>query len=110
MFWSPGREPGWVERSASSLPATELGASSTTATAALGTDFDWQEAEKTLPAGFIGTPADVAGLAVFFASDEARYIIGQTMVIDGDQLAVMPCLGSSLGPSQVRFGRWYVEK
>ena len=76
---------------------------------ALGTDFDWKEAEKTLPAGFVGTPADVAGLAVFLASDEARYIIGQTMVIDGGQLAVMPCLSDSLGPSQVRFGRWYVE-
>jgi len=75
---------------------------------ALGAGFDWAQAEKTLPAGFVGTPADVAGLAVFLASDEARYIVGQTLVIDGGQLAVMPCLSDAMGPSQVRFGSWYL--
>ena len=84
--------------------------SSVSLSVCLGADFDWQEAEKALPAGFIGSPADVAGLAVFLASDEARYIVGQTLIIDGGQLAVMPCLGDSLGPSQVRFGSWYVER
>ena len=40
---------------------------------ALGSDFDWQEAEKTLPAGFIGTPSDIGQLALFLASDDSRH-------------------------------------
>jgi acetoacetyl-CoA reductase/3-oxoacyl-[acyl-carrier protein] reductase len=35
------------------------------------------------PAGFIAEPADVAGLVAFLASDEARFITGQTILIDG---------------------------
>lgn len=35
------------------------------------------------PAGFIGEPADVAALVAFLASDEARFITGQSILIDG---------------------------
>ena len=35
------------------------------------------------PAGFIGTPEDVAAAVRFLASDEARFITGQTLLIDG---------------------------
>ncbi len=35
------------------------------------------------PAGFIAEPADVAALVAFLASDEARFITGQTILIDG---------------------------
>ena len=37
----------------------------------------------TTPAGFVAEPEDVAGVVAFLASDEARYITGQTLVIDG---------------------------
>jgi 3-oxoacyl-[acyl-carrier protein] reductase len=36
-----------------------------------------------IPAGYFGTPEDVAGVVVFLASDSARYITGQVITIDG---------------------------
>ena len=36
-----------------------------------------------LPTGRLGTPQDVANLAVFLASDAASWITGETYVIDG---------------------------
>lgn len=39
--------------------------------------------KSTTPAGFIAEPADVAGVVAFLASDDARYITGQTLLIDG---------------------------
>ena len=40
------------------------------------------------PAGFIGEPADVAALVSFLASDEASFITGQTILIDGGRWMV----------------------
>jgi 3-oxoacyl-[acyl-carrier protein] reductase len=37
----------------------------------------------TIPAARWGTPADVAGAAVFFASEEAAFITGQTVSVNG---------------------------
>jgi 3-oxoacyl-[acyl-carrier protein] reductase len=34
----------------------------------------------------LGDPEDVAFAMLFFASDEARYITGQTLVVDGGQI------------------------
>lgn len=36
-----------------------------------------------IPAGRIGTPADMAGAALFLCSPAASYVIGQTLVVDG---------------------------
>jgi 3-oxoacyl-[acyl-carrier protein] reductase len=38
---------------------------------------------KQIPLGYLGTPEDVANLAVFLASDRARYITGVTYDING---------------------------
>ena len=38
---------------------------------------------KAVPLGRMGRPDDVAGAAVFLASDEARYITAQTLNVDG---------------------------
>ena len=35
------------------------------------------------PMGYIGSVDDVAGAAVYFASDEARYVTGQVLGVDG---------------------------
>lgn len=44
--------------------------------------------KKSTPAGFIGTPDDVAGVVAFLASDEARFITGQSILIDGGRWMV----------------------
>ena len=36
-----------------------------------------------IPAGRMGTPADMAGAALFLASPLAAYVNGQTLVVDG---------------------------
>jgi 3-oxoacyl-[acyl-carrier protein] reductase len=42
------------------------------------------EAIKTLtPLGYVGDVTDVAAAAVYFASDEARYVTGQVLGVDG---------------------------
>ncbi|MCB6183057.1 SDR family oxidoreductase [Leeia sp. TBRC 13508] len=39
--------------------------------------------EALIPLGRLGMPADIAGAMFFLASDEAAYITGQTIVVDG---------------------------
>ena len=39
-----------------------------------------------IPLGRLGTPRDVANAFLFLASDEAAYITGTTIVVDGGQL------------------------
>ncbi|HZG55541.1 glucose 1-dehydrogenase [Paenibacillus sp.] len=45
---------------------------------------DWKDAQ---PLGRIGHPAEVAALICFLASEEAKFIIGSGVVIDGGMLA-----------------------
>jgi NAD(P)-dependent dehydrogenase (short-subunit alcohol dehydrogenase family) len=42
---------------------------------------------KRIPLGRLGEPADIAGPAVFLASDLARYVTGVTLPVDGGFLA-----------------------
>jgi NAD(P)-dependent dehydrogenase (short-subunit alcohol dehydrogenase family) len=42
-----------------------------------------------IPAGRLGMPADVASAAVFLASEEASWITGHLLVVDGGQTAGM---------------------
>jgi 3-oxoacyl-[acyl-carrier protein] reductase len=42
-----------------------------------------EEVKKRIPARRLGTPADIAGVVAFLASDEAAYITGQVILVDG---------------------------
>jgi NAD(P)-dependent dehydrogenase (short-subunit alcohol dehydrogenase family) len=75
--------PGWVD--------TELGRSGI---ARMGKGMGKSPEEafafagKMAPLGEVLTPAEIAGLVAYLASDEARNVTGQAIVIDGGQ--VMP--------------------
>ena len=71
-------------------------------------DFNHDYAAASIPAGIIGTPVDIGKLALFLASDDARYIIGQTFVIDGGQLSIMPLTGDFREERKEQFGQGYV--
>jgi gluconate 5-dehydrogenase len=42
--------------------------------------------EKTIPMGRLGDPREIAGLAVYLASDASSYMTGSVIVIDGGRL------------------------
>jgi len=50
------------------------------------TDEAKQEFINRIPAGRIGTVDDIAFAALFLASDEANYITGQTITVDGGRI------------------------
>jgi len=50
---------------------------------ALGGATGPEAAGRTIPLARPGTPADIAAAAVFLASDDAAYITGQRLVVDG---------------------------
>lgn len=70
--------------------------------------FDPDRLGSGIPAGFAGAPRDVAKLAVFLASDDARYILGQAIVIDGGTTAWISFGDGFRHPSTAPFGRGYV--
>jgi 3-oxoacyl-[acyl-carrier protein] reductase len=74
----------------------------------LGEDFDAESAGKNIPAGFIGLPEDIASLAIYLASDEARYIVGQTIICDGGQTLIMPQTGDFRGRRSEQWGKRYL--
>lgn len=47
------------------------------------TDEQVMEYGKSLPVGRVGTPLDVANAVVFLASDKAKYICGESLLVDG---------------------------
>ncbi|MGN6181969.1 MAG: glucose 1-dehydrogenase [Mucilaginibacter sp.] len=48
----------------------------------IGSDLH-KETEKTAPLGRIGQPEDIAPLAVFLASDDSRWLTGETLLAGG---------------------------
>lgn len=74
--------------------AIEPGMILTPMNARASTDPAYRRAlEGNIPLGRAGEPAEVADLALFLASDRARYITGARIVIDGG-LSLMQALGA----------------
>ena len=46
-----------------------------------------QQYERSLPMGRYGQPKDIGELAAFLASDEAGYITGQSILVDGGMVS-----------------------
>jgi NAD(P)-dependent dehydrogenase (short-subunit alcohol dehydrogenase family) len=67
-----------------------------------------RSAENAIPVARAGTPLDIARLAAFLCSDEAAYIVGQTVVADGGTTALMSLISDFRHESAARFGTGYV--
>ena len=52
---------------------------------ALGQDYI-DQMSASIPLKRLGTPEDIAHAALYFASDEAAYVTGQTIIVDGGQI------------------------
>ena len=64
--------------------------------------------EKRTPLGRLGEPDEVAALAQFLASDEAAYITGQNIAVDGGLTAGWTDY-DLVAPANVREGKWIDE-
>jgi NAD(P)-dependent dehydrogenase (short-subunit alcohol dehydrogenase family) len=71
-------------------------------------NFDAKAAGKNIPAGFIGQPVDIAKVVLFLASEDARYIVGQALIVDGGTTSWMPFGDGFCQPIGGQFGRGYV--
>jgi len=56
----------------------------------LAKDHPMRTIARAIPLGRIGTPEEVARCALFLASDEASYVTGANLVVDGGWSAVLP--------------------
>jgi NAD(P)-dependent dehydrogenase (short-subunit alcohol dehydrogenase family) len=76
--------------------------------------FSEDEASKSaynsVPAARYGLPIDVARLAAFLCSDQADFLIGQTITLDGGTTTLMSLVNDFRGRSEARFGRGYMPE
>jgi meso-butanediol dehydrogenase/(S,S)-butanediol dehydrogenase/diacetyl reductase len=56
----------------------------------LAADHPMRNIEKAIPLGRIGSSAEVVNCALFLASDEASYVTGANLMVDGGWSAVLP--------------------
>src|ERR1022692_2553228 len=77
-----GAEPGAANITCN---AVAPGFIETAMTEALGDEFK-QNAAKQIPLGRVGSPADVASAVAFLASDDASYITGHVLNVNGGML------------------------
>ena len=61
---------------------------------------DLGKLENAIPLKRIGTPGDIAGTALFLASDKAGFITGQTLMVDGGFIVGSPHAAITYAPSR----------
>lgn len=74
---------------------------------AAGTE-DFSDLANLIPCGFAGTPLDIAKTIIFLASDDSRYIVGQTIVVDGGTTSWM-AFSNEFNHIGLRLGKGYVK-
>ncbi|MGQ9591167.1 MAG: SDR family oxidoreductase, partial [Planctomycetota bacterium] len=67
-----------------------------------------ESARKAVPAARYGLPIDIAKIAAFLCSDDASYVIGQTLVADGGTTSLMSLISDFRTESAARFGKGYL--
>jgi NAD(P)-dependent dehydrogenase (short-subunit alcohol dehydrogenase family) len=67
-----------------------------------------QVAADKVPLGRSGEKREIARLAVFLCSDDAAFIVGQTIVADGGTTSLMSLISDFRNPSSASFGKGYV--
>ncbi len=71
-------------------------------------EYNVDESGQGIPAGFAGQPRDVAHAAIFLAGDGARFITGQTLVVDGGTTSWFAFSDEFQKPSKGTWGKGYV--
>jgi NAD(P)-dependent dehydrogenase (short-subunit alcohol dehydrogenase family) len=78
----------------------------------MGATFDpvatTEWAKNAIPVGHVGTPLDIGKLAVFLCSEDAEFIVGQTIVVDGGTTSLMSLISDFRNESTARFGIGYL--
>jgi NAD(P)-dependent dehydrogenase (short-subunit alcohol dehydrogenase family) len=89
--------PGWinVENHAKAIPGFDERAAAETA-------------YEKVPVARFGVPLDVAKLAVFLCSNDASFIVGQTIIADGGTTSLMSLISDFRHESPAHFGAGYV--
>ena len=65
-------------------------------------------AADKVPLGRSGEKREIARLAAFLCSDDAAFIVGQTIVADGGTTSLMSLISDFRNPSSATFGKGYV--
>ncbi|MFA6243357.1 MAG: glucose 1-dehydrogenase [Candidatus Hydrogenedentales bacterium] len=67
-----------------------------------------KDAAEKVPLGRSGVPLDIARLVAFLCSEDAGYVIGQTIVADGGTTSLMSLISDFRNESSARFGKGYL--
>lgn len=67
-----------------------------------------RDAADKVPLGRSGIPLDIAKLAVFLCSEDAAYVVGQTIIADGGTTSLMSLISDFRHESPARFGKGYL--
>jgi len=71
-------------------------------------NYDPKANGRLIPCGFEAKPQDIARTVIFLASEDARYVVGQTLVVDGGTTSWLPFSDAFRSHSATPFGRGYV--